>query len=406
MATHGVPSDLLWVAANRLRARPNRQASVPRANGVVFVNDRAIYDELGVTPIINAAGTFTRLGGSLMSSEVVAAWSKAAGNFVDVVELQDKVGARISELLDVEAAMVTGGAAAGILLGTAAAITRHDASFITRQPLDERPFEVLRRANQRDPYDRQATTCGVRIVDVETLEEAEAKHNEHTVMTMAYNVYEPESQIRHDEWLAFARNFSIPTLLDAAADTPPVANLSALNHLGYDMVVFSGGKAIRGPQGTGLLLGRQEFIELAKQNASPNEGVIGRVAKVSKEDMVALWKAVELFVEKGDSLLEQCQQRIAILCEMLRSIPTLSIETLVPAVANHFPHLLLHWDQAQLGVDAAELRRQLWTGSPRIATDRVYGTGNEGFLISVVNLQPGEETIVAQRVKEILSGQA
>ncbi|MCA9157512.1 MAG: aminotransferase class V-fold PLP-dependent enzyme [Planctomycetales bacterium] len=360
-----------------------------------------IYDRLGVRTVINAAGTFTDFGGSLMPPAVIAARSEAATHFVDLRELQDQVGLRLAALLKVEAALVTGGAAGGIMLGTAAAITMRCPEFVERTP--EVPFEVLRQQSHRHEYDRQVEMCGVRIVEVETAEDVARAVNERTVMMLAYNLAEPLGPIPHAEWLALADRLSLPTLLDAAADTPPVENLWKFNRMGYDMVVFSGGKAIRGPQGSGLLLGRSDLIEAAKKNAVPNEGTVGRAVKVSKEDIVGLWTAVELFVASGDELYAQCDRRITRLQELLKPIPTLISCRIVPEVANHFPHLLIAWDEGQLEVTRAQLKDRLTKGTPSIVTGRVYGTGDQGFLISVVNLQDGEESIVAGRIIHILS---
>jgi L-seryl-tRNA(Ser) seleniumtransferase len=368
------------------------------------VNHRPLYEQLGVTPIINAAGTFTHLGGSLMSPEVIAAWSEAARQFVDLEELQDRVGERLAELLEVEAALVTGGAASGILLATAAALTLRDADFVHRQPTAQRPYEVLRQKSHRDPYDRQLETCGVRIVEVESAADVHRLVNERTVMMAAYHVHELDGQLSHAQWLDLAREYSLVTLLDAAADVPPVDNLSRFNKLGYDLVVFSGGKAIGGPQDTGLLLGRRDLIAAAKKNASPNEGTIGRAAKVSKEDMVAIWKAVEIFAREGDQIGERCRRRLTRIEEALQEVPTLTTRLVTPPVANHFPHLMIEWDESSTGVSYAEMKARLWQGTPRIATERVHGTGTDGFLISAINLQPGEEVIVGQRIAAILRG--
>ncbi len=367
---------------------------------------RTVYDQLGVRPILNAAGTFTEFGGSRMSREVVAAWSEAAEQFVDLRELQLRVGQRIASLLQVEAALVTGGAASGILLATAAAITQRDADFPTMKwsARPTEPYEVLRQHAHRDLYDRQLEACGVRIVDVHSAAEFQRRVNARTVMMMAYNYHEPSGKLDHRHWLELASRHGIPTLLDAAADTPPVANLWKYIQLGYDLVVFSGGKALRGPQDTGLLLGRHSLIELARQNASPNEGTVGRVAKVSKEDMVALWKAVEQYVHgEGDLLWTQCARRLDHLESVLSGVDSLSTQRIVPAVANRFPHLLLFWDERQLGVTRDELRRQLRDGDPPVVTGRVAGTGEDGFLISVINLKDGEEQIVGQRIRQILA---
>lgn len=372
----------------------------------VNLDGRTIYDELGVKPIINAAGTFTDLGGSLMSQEVIAAWCEAAQHFVDLRELQQRVGEKLAALLQVEAALVTGGAANGILLGTAAAITLRDADFVRRtfSPDGQEPYEVLRQTAHRDLYDRQLETCGIRIVDVETVADVERSVNERTMMMMAYNLYEPEGKIDHNGWLRLARRYTLPTLLDAAADTPPVENLWHYSQLGYDMVVFSGGKAIRGPQGTGLLLGRRHLIEAARQNAVPNEGTIGRAAKVSKEDIVAVWKAVEQYVRAdGNVIWQQCERRAGVIAALLREVPTVTTRIVVPQIANRFPHVLVFWNEQELEITRAELKQRLRDGTPGIATGRVYGTGDEGFLISVVNLQTHEEQIVGERIRAILS---
>lgn len=369
-----------------------------------------IYRSLGVTPIINAAGTFTELGGSVMPPEVVAASNAASRHFVDLRELQDCVGQRIAEMLNVEAALVTGGAASGMLLATAAAITQRDASFVSQQraSTSEPPYEVIRQESHRDPYDRQVEMCGVRIVEVASEQDFESSVSGRTVMMLSYNVYEPQSTIPRERWLELARQHAIPTLLDAAADTPPISNLWRFNQLGYDMVTFSGGKAIRGPQSSGLLLGRRELIAAAKLNAVPNEGVVGRVAKISKEDIVGLWKALELYLERGghngDGIPDHCQQQLEIVQSMLCDIQTLQCTFITPDQANHFPHLQLRWDEQRLRMTAAELAEQLRNGSPPIATGRVHGTGDEGLLLSAINLQPGEAEIVAHRIREELCG--
>lgn len=365
-----------------------------------------IYESLGVTPIINAAGTFTYLGGSLMSDAVIEAWRAAAEHYVDLQELQDAVGVRIAEMLDVEAALVTGGAAAGIMLSVAAAICDRDPDFVQRQTTVgmSRPYEVIRQQCHRDLYDRQIETCGVKIVEVVSEADLRDAISERTVMMHCCNYHEPEGEIDHRRWQELAREFSLPTLVDAAADVPPVENLNRLVRLGYDLVTFSGGKVIGGPQSSGLLLGKAKWIELAKRCAVPHEGTIGRVAKVSKEDIVALHRALELFLQNGDQLPARCQQQLTVIRDRLAELAGLHVEFVTPAVANHFPHLLLRWDEQAVGMTAASVARQLRDGSPRIATDRVYGTGRDGLLISAVNLKPGEERIVADRIAAIFSG--
>jgi len=321
-----------------------------------------------------------------------------------LTELQDTVGEKIAQRLGVEAALVTTGAAGGILVGTAAALTHRDRSLVDRLPLPaEMDLQVIRQVSHRECYDNQVKTCGVRLVAVETREDLERAINRRTVMMFSYNVHEGESKIPQREWVEVARRNSIPTLLDAAADTPPLDALSKFNRIGYDMVVFSGGKAIRGPQDTGLLLGRKDLIEAAKLNTAPRCGNIGRGMKVSKEDMVAMWAAVERFVNLDhEAEQREWEKRIATIENALTSIPTVETKRIVPPIANHVPHLLIFWDEQRVRVTPAQVKGQLAEGEPSIATARVHGTGDEGFLVSVFMLQPNEDTIVAARLQQIL----
>lgn len=364
-----------------------------------------VYQSLGIRPIINAAGTITTLGGSLMPPEVVAAWNAASQSFVRLPELQDRIGERIAKLLDVEAALVTTGAAGGILVGTAAAVTHRDHSLISRLPMPpESGLEVIRQRSHSECYDNQVTMCGVKLVDVETRDDLARAINQRTVMMFSYNVREGESKISQRDWVAVAREHNIPTLLDAAADTPPLDALSKYNKLGYDMVVFSGGKAIRGPQDAGLLLGRKELIEAAKLNTSPRCGNIGRGLKVSKEDMVAMWAAVERFVKLDHAAeLREWERRIQTIDAAVTRIPTVKTKRVVPPIANRVPHLVIHWDDQRVTITPAQVKERLAGGEPSIVTGRVHGTGSEGIVISVFMLKPGEAETVAERIAEILT---
>jgi L-seryl-tRNA(Ser) seleniumtransferase len=357
---------------------------------------------LGVKKIINAAGTFTALGGSLMPQEVVAAWTAASRSFVDLLKLQDRVGEKIAALLGVEAALVTTGAAGGMLLATAAALTVRDATRIPRLPLPpDEGAEVIRQASHRTCYDQQVQACGVKLVDVETREHLERAIHGRVVMMLSYNLHEPDGKIPQAEWLEMARRHGIPTLLDAAADTPPRDALWKYSQMGYDLVAFSGGKAIRGPQDAGLLLGRKDLISAAKCNTAPHCGTIGRGMKVSKEDMVAMWAAVERYLRiDPDAELREWEQRLATIEGALQGLP-LTARRIVPPIANHVPHLLLLWDENRLPITAAQLKQELVHGEPSIATARVHGTGSEGFLVSVFMLEPGEDQIVGSRLKQV-----
>lgn len=364
----------------------------------------SVYESLGVKRVINAAGTFTNLGGSLMPPEVAAAWVEASKSFVNIGELQDKVGARIAKLLGVEAAMVTTGAAGAMQVGTAAILTRGEPSLIKRLPdTSGMKNEVILQKSHHSCYDNQMTAVGAKLITVETADDVKKAVNERTAMMFFMN-YVEEGKIGREEWVKLAQALKVPTLIDAAADVPPVERFTEYLKMGYDLVAFSGGKAIRGPNDTGLLLGRKDLIAAAKKNTNPNCGTIGRALKVGKEDMVALCAAVERFV-KLDHAAErrEWERRIGVIEAALKDIPTLKAERITPAIANHVPHVQFTWDEKKLKMTPTEVTKQLAAGDPPIVIGRVHGTGDKGILISVFVLQEGEEKIVAERLRAILS---
>jgi L-seryl-tRNA(Ser) seleniumtransferase len=364
-----------------------------------------VYEALGVKRVINAIGTVTVLGGSLMPPEVVAAWVAASKQFVDLLDLHDRVGARIAKLVGVEAALVTTGAAGALLLGTAAAVTRGEAGCIRRLPDTKgMPNEVLIQKAHHTCYDNQLTDVGVKLIDVQTPGDVRRAVNERTALMYFMNVTEADGKIGRQEWVALARKLKVPTLLDAAADVPPVECLSTFNKMGFDLVAFSGGKALRGPNDTGLLLGRKTLVEAAKRNANPHCGTIGRMMKVSKEDMVALLAAVERYVRLDHKAeWREWERRIGVIEQALAGVPTLSCERIVPPIANRVPHLVLTWNEQRLRLTRARLTKELAAGDPPIQIGRVHGTGDRGVLISVFVLQPGEDRIVAGRLKGIFA---
>jgi L-seryl-tRNA(Ser) seleniumtransferase len=365
---------------------------------------QSVYEALGLRQVINATGTVTNLGGSIMPPEVVAAWADAARHFVNLLELQDRVGERIAKLIGVEAALVTTGAAGSLLLGTAAVVTRGQPRFIRQLP-DTKGMknEVLLQKAHHSCYDNQLTDVGVRLIDVDSAADIKRAVNDRTVLMFFMNKDDAEGRIRRAEWVALARQYKIPTLLDAAADVPPAERLSEYNRMGFDLVAFSGGKAIRGPNDTGLLLGRKELIDAAKQNTNPHCGTIGRMMKVSKEDMIAQLTAVERFVRLDHKAeLREWERRIGVIEQAVRDIPTVRCERIVPPIANHVPHLILTWDEKRVRLTRERFARMLIETDPPIYIGRVPGTGERGVVISVLTLQAGEERTVADRVAAIL----
>lgn len=366
---------------------------------------QSVYEALGLRHVINATGTVTNLGGSVMPPEVVAAWTDASRHFVNLLELQDRVGERIAKLSGVDAALVTTGAAGALLLGTAAAVTLGDAKRIARLPdTSGMKNEVLLQRAHRSCYDNQLTDVGVRLIEVETAADVRKAAGKRTALMFFMNKDDAAGRIQRREWIELARTHKVPTLLDAAADVPPLERLSGYNRMGFDLVAFSGGKALRGPNDTGLLLGRKDLIDAAKRNTNPHCGTIGRMMKVSKEDMIALLAAVERFVHLDPKAEErEFLRRIAVIEDALKGIPTLRFERLVPPIANHVPHLIIDWDEKRLRLTRARVTSELAKGVPPIQIGRVSGTGDRGILISVLTLQEGEEKIVGERLRAILT---
>ena len=325
------------------------------------------YHKLGVRPFINAAGTYTVLSASTMPDEVQAAVALAAKRPVNLTELLDASGVYLAQRLHCEAALVTSGAAAALVVGTAACVTLGNDRAILGIPTDTADLknEVIVQKSHRYGYDHALRNCGIRFVEVETLEDYEQAFNEHTVMAHFFNA--GAGKISREDWLRVAHQHGVPCFNDAAADVPPISNLWKYTQMGFDLVTFSGGKGMRGPQCTGLLLGRKDLIEAAKKNNSPNSNTIGRGMKVAKEEIVGLVAAVDWFLKQDDVAMEtEYQRRADLIAKQLSSIPSLQTQIFVPEVANHVPHLLITYDQNRLKITGADVMQRMREGNPRI----------------------------------------
>ena len=273
---------------------------------------RDYFKELGVRPFINAAGTYTDMTASLMPPEVMDAINYASKNFVYLNDLHDKVGARIAELVKAEAAMVSCGAASAMTLGTAGVLTGVDQKKIVDLPnLAGMKSEVIMQKSHRFGYDHAVRNCGVTIVEVETAAELEAAITPRTAMMLFYNNNNTVGQIRDEEFVRLGKKHGVVTMNDCAADVPPVENLWKYTAMGFDLVVFSGGKGIRGPQSAGLLIGRKDLVAAARANAAPNGNAIGRGMKVNKEEMLGMLAALERFIKLDHAAQHKEYQRRA-----------------------------------------------------------------------------------------------
>lgn len=371
------------------------------------------YQKLGVTPFINAAGTYTVLSASIMPEEVQAAVALAAQKPVHLMELHKAASEYLARRLRCEGALVTSGAAAAITLATAACITRGNKSAIVNLPTEMQGLKnevIVQKAHHYD-YDHAIRDCGARFVDVETFEEYERAFTEHTVMTQFFNAAE-SGRIRREDWVRVAHKHGVPCFNDAAADVPPISNLWNYTEMGFDLVAFSGGKGIRGPQCTGLLLGKKDLIDAAQLNNSPYSNTVGRGMKVGKEEIIGLVAAVDWFLKQDDAAMEaEYRARVQRIAERVLNVPGVEAKIFIPPVANHVPHLLVTYDLNRIKVLASEVMQKMREGTPRIELNPSTGGGpasaglmggNNVIVVGVWMLQPGEDQIVGKRLQEVL----
>ena len=362
---------------------------------------RDVIRELGVRPCINAAGTYTALTGSLMLPEVVAGIQAASRQYVRLNELHDAVGKRIAELLKCEAALVSAGCASALSLATAACVAGSDSERIRRIPETAgMKNEVLVQRTHRVGYDHAIRNAGVKLIEVETSEELEKKVNDKTAMLFFLNSADPQGKIHHEEFVAIGKKHGVPTLIDAAADVPPASNLFRFTKLGFDLVAFSGGKGLRGPQSSGLLLGSKDLIAAARLNNSPNSDSLCRTNKVNKEELVGMLIALELFLERDhDAVWKAWEARCSRITQALADFKDVRTEVNVPTGANAVPHLHVSWDYDQRKLTAGQMAEKLRDGEPSI---EVVPGSRRQLIVGVWMMQPGDDAIVGRRIREIL----
>lgn len=356
---------------------------------------RDVYKELGVRPLINAAGTYTYLSASLMPKFVSEAMESASRHYVNLNELHDAVGKRISALLGCEAARVTTGAASALLLATAGCMAGKDKAKIAQLPdTTGMKNEVVIPKAHRNGYDHAVRAAGAKLVEIETLADAEKAIGDKTAMLLYFNVHGPEGPIKVDEFAALAKKRGVPSLIDAAADIPPVENYTRFLKMGYDLAAFSGGKVLRGPQCSGFLLGRKDLVEAAAANGSPQTDAVGRTNKVGKEEIVGAWAALEHFVKADpEARWKEWEGRCATIIGLLKGINAVQF---VPEIANAVPHVKVTWDG---GLTPNQVVEELRKGDPRI---EIRGVIDKGIEVGVWMLEPGEDEIVGRRIAQIL----
>jgi uncharacterized pyridoxal phosphate-dependent enzyme len=359
------------------------------------------YEELGVTTVINCQGTMTMLGGSVIRPELEAVMAQAGRHFVHIPELEVAAGKRITEMLKLPQgydAIVTSGAAAAMQSGLAGILTGDNEKLIQQLPdLTGMKSEVIIQKSHRNPFDHQLRSTGVKLVVIETREELRNAVNERTAMMHFSNFANAEGQIKVDDWVKLGKEFKIPCMNDAAADTPPLSHLWEYAQMGYDLITFSGGKAIRGPQCAGLLLGRKDLVAYALLNNSPHEDTLGRSQKVGKEEIIGMVKALELYLnEDHDALWKEWQTKLDQVAGQLAKVPGVSTSLFVPDIANHVPHMQITWDEKRVRLTAKDISQRLRDSKPSIVIGG--GEGRPGLSMNSFMLQSDEHRIVAEQL--------
>lgn len=363
---------------------------------------RDVLKELGVRTFINAAGTYTAMTASLMPKEVMDTILTSSQRFAMLDEVQDKVGAKIAELCHAEAATVTAGCWSAMVLGLAGVLTGTDRKKISQLPnLEGMKNEVIVQKSHNVGYVHALTNTGVTIIPVETVADVEKAINSRTAMMWFLNYQAPDGQIQHEEWVALGKKHGIPTMIDMAADVPPVENLWKYNDMGFDLVCVSGGKAMKGPQSAGLLMGRKDLIEAARLSAPPRGGTIGRGMKVNKEEILGMYVALEMYIKKDHAKEWQSwEDKVFYISEMAKKAGNITTDVTVPPIANHTPYLQIEWDKSYYNLTRQQLQEKLRSGNPSI---EVMGSTDNSISLTVFMLNPGEEKTVAKRILEELN---
>ena len=362
---------------------------------------RDLFKELGIRTFINARATLTFMTGSLMQPEVIDAINNSSKRYCMLDELQDKVGAKIAELCHAEAATVTSGAFSAIMLGTAGVLSGLDAKKAAMIPHLEgsgMKTDVILQKGHDIGYYQAMKNCGVTMVWVETRADLEKAINEKTAMMAFMNCNTNQGQIKHEEWLEVAKKYKIPTLIDIAADVPPIENFWKFNDMGFDLVCLSGGKAIRGPQSSGVLMGKKDLIAAARISASPRGSTIGRGHKVNKEEILGLYVAIEKFIRTGEEEWNFWMKQIAHIEDSVKDLPSIKTRVFVPELANCTPNLEISWDPTVIKATGQEIQKRLSLGEPGIELN----AGKNNISLVTFIMVPGEEKIVAKRIREEL----
>ena len=359
-----------------------------------------VYTRLGVKPFINCTATITRNGGSRQLPEVIEAIHHASHYHVKLNKLIAVAGERLSELLEVPWAMVSSGAASALAHATAACVAGGNPERRQQLPnLAGLPNEVIMPKWSRNQYDHSIRMLGTRIISVETLDEYRAAFSPRTAMVAVLGDRFGDDRPNLADLAPIAKRRDIPVLVDAAADFPIVPN--PYLQQGADLVAYSGGKILRGPQTAGILVGREDLVRTATINAAPYGG-FGRPMKVSKEEIVGMVTAVEVWIKNRDieSEYREWEGWYEYIGHAARRVDGVETRVQGPTRGGPFPTPQISWDPDKISLSASEMHHQLLDGDPPIMT---WDYGDENFfVIRPVALKPDEYKVIARRVRSIL----
>ena len=375
-------------------------ATLPSSLLAAPVASRNILKELGVRTFINAAGTYTAMTGSLMDDDAVAAILASAKDFVMLDDVQTKVGEKIATLTHAESAVVTAGCFSAMTLGLAGVLTGMDQKKVEQLPHlagSGMRSEVIAQKAHNIGDSHALTNTGCTIHQVETIEDVEKAISEKTALLWFLHIQSDKGKITHEEWVALGKKHNIPTMIDIAADVPPVENLWKFNDMGFDLVCVSGGKAMRGPQSTGILMGKKNLIAAARLRMPPRGSTLGRGMKVNKEEILGLYVALDKFIAQDHQKeWKMLEDRVALISNAVKSVRGVTVETYAPALGNHTPTMRISWDINKISLTVKGLQENLRTGEPSI---EIVGEP-KAISLTTWMLKPGQEKIVAARLKE------
>lgn len=378
----------------------------PTLSGVGFAAGKrpSVYADLGLRPVLNFMGPVTTVGASKMWPEIQGIMAEAARDFAVLEEVKDAVGARLAKLCGTEAALVTSGTAGAIALATYGCLTGTDTAKVRQLPdLTGMKTEVIIQKPHRNGYDHAVRSAGVRIVEVETREQFIHAMGKQTAMIYylggTRGDWAWETPVPLADCVALAKKAGVPVLIDAANLLPSWDNIPRVAATGVDLMAFSGGKHIRGPQSTGVLAGRKDLLQAAWLNSSPHSDSQGRGMKVNKEEMIGLLAAIEKYSKIDFVALDREYERQAsyVMAECKKL--GLEVEKARFERGRRVHRVIATWDEGKRGLSTRDVEAKLRDGEPRIAA--LAGPGGKGIEFTFLMNDPGEEKFVVKRLREI-----